>query len=196
MMQMENFYLRDTIMETRDINITGKDWYIVEVNTPKNLKKLRSMVTASVPKGCSVVVTSQSRHSLKQRKSLQKRVFLTNYIFVLCNFREHMQAILTNLESIGIPAKVLIDPQTNVPVVLDDDDLMWLYHLDGMTREIEFKDDVYEIGDKIRAVGSPMKGFVGNVTGLTPERVFSSIKLKENTYNISFKREDIIKEED
>ena len=99
-----------------NINIAGKDWYIIEVNTPKNLKKLRSMVTASVPKGCSVVVTSQSRHSLKQRKSLQKRVFLTNYIFVLCNFREHMQAILTNLESIGIPAKFLIYTEDNIKI--------------------------------------------------------------------------------
>ena len=86
-----------------------RDWYIVEVNTSKNFKVLRSMLNSVMPKGCSVFVTSYNNYSKKQRGKLGKRVFLTDYLFILCNLEKHMPKIISNIESLGVSARVLID---------------------------------------------------------------------------------------
>ena len=194
MTQMENFYLRDTIMETNDT--TNKNWYVIEINTPKNFKKLRGMVNSVMPKGCSVIVTSQNRFSSKQRKCLKKSVFLSDYLFVLCDYEKHMAQILDNIEALGIRAEVLIDQGTNEPIVLNEADQEWLFNLYELTRDIDFIDEEFSIGDKIRAIDSPMKGFVGHISALTPERVYSTIQINNNTLTICFRREDLVKEED
>lgn len=173
----------------------SKEWYIIEVNTSKNFKVLRGMINSVIPKGCSVFVTSYNNYSKKQRGNLGKRVFLTDYLFVLCDFEKHMPKILDNIESIGISAKVLRDAK-NEPVILQDADLDWLKTLDALTKKIEVVDEEFSIGDRIIAVDSPLKGFTGNISAITEDRIYSTIKLKDKTYNISFKREDIIKDED
>ena len=172
-----------------------RDWYIVEVNTSKNFKVLRSMLNSVMPKGCSVFVTSYNNYSKKQRGKLGKRVFLTDYLFILCNLEKHMPKIISNIESLGVSARVLMDAKDE-PVKLKDEDLDWLKTLDNLTKKIEVVDEEYSIGDRILAVDSPLKGFTGNISAITEDRIYSTIKLKDKTYNISFRREDIIKDED
>ena len=172
-----------------------KDWYIVEVNTSKNFKVLRGMINSVIPKGCSVFVTSYNNYSKKQRGKLGKKVFLTDYLFVLCDYEKYMPKIISNIESIGISAQVLRDAK-NDPVKLGDEDLDWLRTLDALTKKIEVVDDEFSIGDRILAVDSPLKGFTGNISAITEDRIYSTIQLKDKTYNISFRREDIIKDED
>lgn len=173
----------------------NKEWYIIEVNTSKNFKVLRGMINSVMPKGCSVFVTSYNNYSKKQRGRLGKRVFLTDYLFVLCDFEKHMPLILENIESIGITARVLRNAN-NEPVKLQDEDLEWLKTLDTLTKKIEVVDEDFCIGDRIIAVDSPLKGFTGNISAITEDRIYSTIKLKDKTYNISFRREDIMKDED
>lgn len=173
-----------------------KEWYIIEINTPNNFKKLRGMVTSVMPKGCSVIVTSQNRFSPKQRKCLKKSVFLSDYLFVLCDYEKHMAQILNNIEALGIRAEVLVDQGTNEPVTLNETAQAWLFSLYELTRDIDFVDNEFNIGDKIRAIDSPMKGFVGHVSAITPERIYSTIQINNNTYSICFRREDLVKEED
>lgn len=173
-----------------------KEWYVIEINTPNNFKKLRGMVTSVMPKGCSVIVTSQNRFSPKQRKCLKKSVFLSNYLFVLCDYEKHMAQILDNISALGIRADVLIDQGKNKPITLDVEEQEWLFSLYELTKEIDFIDEEFSIGDKIRAIDSPMKGFVGHISALTPERIYSTIQINNKTFTICFRREDLVKEED
>lgn len=174
----------------------AKEWYIIEINTPNNFKKLRGMVTSVMPKGCSVIVTSQNKFSPKQRRCLKKSVFLSNYLFVLCDYDKHMSQILDNIESIGIRAEVLVDQATNVPITLNKEEQEWLFSLYELTSDIDFIDEEFNVGDRFRVVDSPMRGFSGNILALTPEKVYSTIQINKKNYNVCFRREDIVKEED
>ena len=107
-----------------------------------------------------------------------------------------MAQILDNISALGIRADVLIDQGKNKPITLDAEEQEWLFSLYELTKEIDFIDEEFSIGDKIRAIDSPMKGFVGHISALTPERVYSTIQINNNTLTICFRREDLVKEED
>lgn len=173
----------------------NKEWYIVEVNTSKNFKVVRSMMNSVIPKGCSVFVTSYNTYSSKQRKRLAKTVFLTDYLFILCNYEKHMGKIINNINSLGVRADVIRNDK-NEPIKLKEEDLEWLKTLDSLAKQIEIVDEEYKIGDRIIAVDSPLKGFNGSISAITQDKIFSTIKINNITCNISFRREDIIKDYD
>lgn len=168
------------------------DWYIFQLNTAENFSSFQKLITSIVPKGCSVFALSNVKHNPYWTSKLDRKMVLTNYIFVLCNLKYHGSKIIKALRSFEVEAEVL-KGMDGKPVKLSDEEIEHMISLSKGFENIEFVDSTFSLGDKIKVMSGPMSGFEGNISLITAEYIYCPIKIMNKLANIPFLREDIVK---
>lgn len=168
------------------------DWYVFQLNTSENFSSFQKLISSIIPKGCSVFALSNVKPNEYWSSKLDRKMVITNYIFILCNLKLHATKIIRALRSFEIEAEIL-KGMDNKPVKLTDDEITHLMELSGVVKDPELLETKYSLGDTIKVVSGPLRGFTGNISVITFEHIYCPIKIKNRIINIPLLREDIEK---
>lgn len=150
-------------------DVTNAKWYIVQTQSNYELrvqKRISTLIEEEKfgPDLIRVLVPTQETVELKNNKRVEKTTkIFPGYVFIQMNFRDDIAYEIRQLPGvlkfIGISGKP-------TPVV-EDEILRVLRKVGDSTKEIDVD---FEVGEVIKVIDGPFRGYTGTISDLNPSK--------------------------